>query len=759
MPECQNYPCAARANPIQFASQRWLLRNFTRAIGIVLEEQEKRTIQKAYSAFLESNQLTARPGQKQMIAEIARALGGITTDSEGRRTGELSVTVIEAGTGTGKTIGYVLPAVVMAQAANKRLVIATATVTLQEQIISKDLPDIIEKTGLEFSYTLGKGRGRYACLSKLDRLLQEEQAASSLMDMFADQGFTLSGDHSLRELYQKMLDAFCATSWAGDRDSWPDALDDAQWRNITTDHAQCSGRRCSYFRQCPFYQARAELDEADVVVANHDLVLADLALGGGAILPEPHNTIYVFDEGHHLPDKAIDHFICQSRVRGTATWLEKAGRNLHKTLSQQSLPGILGELLERMQPEFHTLVNDLGHTRQMLHSIASFEPKTQFTPQGEMQVAYYRFPRGVVPDALCQQAEKLKVGFSKCSTMLGKVAKVLDDSMGDSALGIDRWQAEQLYPEIKAMQLRLENHFQLWLTYTLKDPEDEPPSARWLKWSEGPFGEELEVFSSPIMSARTLWQTLWNPAYAAIVTSATLAALGNFGRFRMRSGVPDDCRCVVVPSPFLHNQAATLVVPAMTSDPRNAQGHTGEIAELLPGLFDAHNCGVLVLFSSRRQMKDVHFALDKKWQEKILLQDDYSRQELLKQHRQCIDDGKTSILFGLASLAEGIDLPGRYCEHVIVAKIPFAVPDDPVEAALSEWLEAQGRNPFMEIAVPDAAIRLIQACGRLLRTEQDRGRITIMDRRLVTARYGQLIMNSLPPFQRVIEPNPVLAVR
>ena len=158
-------------------------------------------------------------------------------------------------------------------------------------------------------------------------------------------------------------------------------------------------------------------------------------------------------------------------------------------------------------------------------------------------------------------------------------------------------------------------------------------------------------------------------------------------------------------------------------------------------------------------MKDVHFGLDTQWQEKILLQDDYSRQELLKQHRQRIDEGAVSILFGLASLAEGIDLPGHYCEHVIIAKIPFAVPDDPVEAALSEWLEAQGRNPFMEITVPDAAIRLIQACGRLLRTEQDRGRITIMDRRLVTARYGQMIMNSLPPFQQVIEPVTASAIR
>lgn len=727
----------------------------------MLDESQKRVIQKAYSAFLESKKLKARPGQKQMIAEIARALGDIETDNEGRRISDPSITVIEAGTGTGKTVGYVLPAVVMAQASKKRLIIATATVTLQEQVINKDLPDIILKTGLKFSYTLAKGRGRYACLSKLDRLLQEEKATASLMDMFAYDGYILENSQTSFALYQSMLEAFAASKWEGDRDSWPEAMEDLQWRSVTTEHDQCTGRRCGYFRQCPFYKARSDLEHADVVVANHDLVLADLALGGGAILPEPKDVIYVFDEGHHLPDKAIDHFTCQSRVKGTVNWLEKAGKHLQKTLIRQALPGELGELLKRVQPEFDALVNALGHTWEMLNSIARFEPKTQFTTHGESQVAYYRFPEGVVPGPLRQQAERLKAGFSKCGGMLEKVAKALDDAMNGDVPGIDRRQAEQLYPEIGGMQSRMESHFQLWLTYTMNDPEGEPPCARWLKWTEGSFGEELEVFSSPIMSSTTLWQMLWSVAHAAVVTSATLAALGSFDRFRMRSGVPAESRCVVVPSPFLHGEAASLVIPAMVSDPRNAEEHTGEIIELLPELLsgDNHPKGMLVLFSSRRQMKNVHFGLDAEWQEKILLQDDFSRQELLRKHRQRIDDGKISILFGLASLTEGIDLPGNYCEHVIIAKIPFAVPDDPVEAALSEWLESKGRNPFMEITVPDAAIRLIQACGRLLRTEQDRGRITIMDRRLVTARYGRMIMNSLPPFRRVIEPATEVMIR
>ena len=712
----------------------------------MLEDSQKKTIQTAYSAFLKSKELKARPGQKLMIAEIARALGGIDMDAEGRRTSDPSVTVIEAGTGTGKTVGYVIPGVAMAKAADKRLIISTATVTLQEQIISKDLPEIILKTGLKFSFTLAKGRGRYACLSKLDRLLQEEQSVASLMDMFAGEGAVGQQDETSLKLYQHMLEEFSASRWEGDRDSWPDALEDQQWRLITTDHAQCSGRRCGYFNQCPFYRARGDLEKADVIVTNHDLVLADMALGGGAILPGPKNCIYIFDEGHHLPDKAIDHFSCHARMKGTVSWLEKASKHIQKILGQNALPGELGERLEKLQPEFDQLVHALGHARSLLLAEATFEPRVQ----GEMTVAVYRFPEGVVPPAIRQQAEILKVGFSRCSGMLEKVAKELNEAMDGGVPGVDRWQAEQLYPEIGAMQMRMENQFQLWLSYTLPDPEGDPPSARWLKWTEGSFGEELEVFSSPILSSMTLWQTLWNPGYASIVTSATLAALGNFNRFRMRSGIPPESKCVVVPSPFQHTTAARLVIPAMESNPRDSEAHTDEIIDMLPELLEGEK-GALVLFSSRRQMRDVHFGLSDEWREKILLQDDYSRQELLKLHRQKVDEGKVSTLFGLASLAEGIDLPGSYCEHVVIAKIPFAVPDDPVEAALADWLEAQGRNPFMEITVPDAAIKLVQACGRLLRTEQDTGRITILDRRLVTQRYGKLIMESLPPFRREVE--------
>jgi ATP-dependent DNA helicase DinG len=185
----------------------------------------------------------------------------------------------------------------------------------------------------------------------------------------------------------------------------------------------------------------------------------------------------------------------------------------------------------------------------------------------------------------------------------------------------------------------------------------------------------------------------------------------------------------------------------MDCDPGDAQAHTEAMIKLLPSILNQDE-GSLVLFSSRRQMQDVYHGLNGEFGGRILMQGDHSKQEILRRHKAAIDESRGSVIFGLASFAEGVDLPGDYCRHVVIAKIPFAVPDSPLEAALAEWVEAQGRNAFMEISVPDAALRLIQASGRLLRTEEDSGRVTLMDRRIMTKRYGRAILDSLPPFQR-----------
>ena len=213
-----------------------------------------------------------------MIAHIARSLSA----------DEDRIAVGEAGTGTGKTAAYCLAAIPLAQSLNKTIVLSTATVALQEQVILQDLPDIQERAGLKFSFTLAKGRVRYLCLKRLDdHLKYTDQQEFPIFDATDE-------DHTV--LYQEMLNRFSQGQWDGEVDSWVEGMSDDAWAVVTTEHRGCSKNRCSFFQQCPFFRARSHLEGSDVIVANHDLVLADLALGGGAVLPEPEDCIYILDE-------------------------------------------------------------------------------------------------------------------------------------------------------------------------------------------------------------------------------------------------------------------------------------------------------------------------------------------------------------------------------------------------------------------------------------------------------------------------------
>lgn len=714
----------------------------------MLSTELKSQIQGAYSRFLEAKGLKARYGQRLMIAEIAKALGGISTDEENQRSGDPAVVAVEAGTGTGKTVAYSLATIPLAKAAGKRLVIATATVALQEQIVHKDLPDLLRNSGLNFSFALAKGRGRYLCLSKLDMLLQEGEAQSATAQLFAEEGFKIDVDERSQKLFGQMVEKLAGNRWDGDRDSWPEALEDLDWARLTTDHSQCTNRHCPNFQQCAFYKAREGMGKVDVIVTNHDMVLADLALGGGAVLPNPRDTLYVFDEGHHLPDKAIGHFAHYTRLRATADWLELTAKNLSKLLAQHPLPGDLGRLIEQV-PE---LARDIKAQQQFMFSaceqLADFRAGEDAQGRERPQ---HRFVGGVVPAHLLEMGVELKKGFARLNDLFSRLTELLKQAMdGEVSIGIASHQAEEWYPLFGSLLARAQGNWELWTAFTSDDPEDSPPMARWLSLAESGALFDIEVNASPILAAETLRRNLWNVAYGAVLTSATLTALGTFERLRMRAGLPRVAVTAIAPSPFLHADAGVLRVPDLRADPRDAVAHTAAIIRELPTLVEGSR-GTLVLFSSRKQMQEVFDGLEREWRKRVFIQGNLSKQETLNKHKARVDGGEASVLFGLASFAEGVDLPGAYCEHVVIAKIPFAVPDDPVEAALAEWIEARGGNPFMEIAVPDASLRLVQACGRLLRTEQDRGTITLLDRRVVTQRYGKAILNALPPFRRVID--------
>ncbi len=705
----------------------------------MLTEELKSRIRDAYNAIVEARALAPRWGQRQMIAEIANTLARIPAQGETRR-GEPAVCVIEAGTGTGKTIAYAVAAIPIAQALGKRLVVATATVALQEQFVNKDLPDIGASSGLQFSYALAKGRRRYLCLSKLDRLMADGGGSAELFGGYPDDMSAPVAAEAL-PVYEAMLDAMGRGQWDGDRDNWPDTIADPVWFGVTTDHSQCTGRRCPNISQCSFFRARDALQTADVVVTNHDLALADLALGGGAILPPPEDSIYIFDEGHHLPDKALSHFSSFCRLHTTVSWLQDSKKSLAQSAAELSAIGGVERTLLALPGQMDDAIASLQVAEQV---VAGLFGEVEPDPRRDDQLL--RFPHGVVPQALREIAVTLAGLFEKLSTGLSRIESQLEEALDDEFAGIDKTTIETLHITVGGMLGRAEGALALWREYARGGEMQSPPQARWINLlnSGGQFGFDLR--SSPVLASDILADCLWSRAAGVIVTSATLTALGSFERFILRSGAPRDASYRVVSSPF-HYENATFVVPQMDCEPGDAQAHTGALVAQLPQVLDIDE-GSLVLFSSRRQMLEVYQGLREVMADRILMQGDYSKQEMLRRHRERIDAGQGSIIFGLASFAEGVDLPGDYCRHVVIAKIPFAVPDSPLEAALAEWVEAQGRNAFMEISVPDAALRLVQASGRLLRTEADSGRVTLMDRRILSKRYGRAILDSLPPFRR-----------
>ena len=709
----------------------------------MLTDELKKQIQSAYSQFLESRGLKPRYGQKLMIAEIAKTLGNIELDAENNRLPNENfgshICVVEAGTGTGKTIAYLLPAIAAAKHLGKKLVVSTATIALQEQIVEKDSPELLRHSGLQFSFTLAKGRGRYLCLSKLDNVIAEHESGLNPTQALYEDEYPSVTAQGIK-LYQSMVDALASNKWNGERDAWPQALEQNEWQIITTDHRQCTGRRCSNVSVCSFFKARDSLHAVDVIVTNHDLVLADLALGGGAILPEPQNAIFVFDEGHHLPQKALNHFAHHSRHLATSKWLEQCNKSLGTMLGHISGAGNVDRFAEQLPALFIEAKQGLDRIYPRLDELAQ-------SIAFDDRASNYRFPNGVVPPDIVEASEDIFKAFDRLNEILSKVAAEISMAMEDAHCSVPKIDLENHYPIIGLWQARAEANRSLWQTYAKPDANQSVPLARWLTPVDATGSIDLEVCSSPIVAARTLEFSLWTKVCGAVVTSATLTALGNFQRFQMRSGTPEHAQYHQVPSPF-NFAGSTLEIPQGAVEATNAELHTASIIQILPDIIDV-KAGTLALFSSRRQMQDVYDALPKDLRERILIQGDSSKQEMLNQHKARLDAGLGSILFGLASFAEGVDLPGKYCTHVIIAKLPFAVPDDPIEAALSEWVESRGGNPFMEISVPDASLKLIQACGRLLRTESDSGKISLLDRRLMTKRYGKAILQSLPPFTPV----------
>ena len=700
----------------------------------MLSDKIKQVIRTSYKAIGENlTNFNPRKQQTFLIAEIAKTLAG---DYDKVR----KIITIEAGTGTGKSLAYALGSIPLALSRHKKVCIATATVALQEQLVDKDLPFLKKHSGLDFNFTLAKGRQRYVCRQKLALAVANDDSPQA--------GFTFAEKPQASDIrtLNKMHQALNDNSWPGDIDAWPEPVNHHIWQQIQADKHSCL-KHLSDHTHCPFHLAREAMDSADVLVVNHSLLLADLELGGGKILPSPEDTFYIIDEAHHLPKVTRDHSSANLNVKGAIDWLGKlqeTGDKIAKLVKSNSAISPSVKLADDCQD----ILTDMKKVLSFIDNNRDVYFQQTSDRNAQNQPRQFRFENGIIPNLLKNLAEDLTDSSKKCLAHLNKLYNLLMESVKDG--DTQMYLAEPLLAESGFMIQRLENLNALWQMYAKTDSEKGAPMARWLEQVEGKRSDYL-ISGSPIEVGFTLEDMLWSKCEGAVLCSATILALNSFEHFRRQAGLrtDDGSQYQKVDSPFDYQNNAQLIVPKMQYEP-SADQFTDELISKLPEQIKRGKA-TLVLFSSYWQMDKVVTALREQTKLSILVQGEQSRQKIIETHKALCDDQQESIIFGTQSFSEGLDLPGDYLTNVIITKLPFSVPSSPVEEAQAEYITAKGGNPFMSISVPETSKKLIQATGRLLRNEKDHGVIILMDRRVVNKRYGKDLLNSLPPFKRVIE--------
>ncbi len=661
-----------------------------------------------------------RPTQRDMAREIAAVYnsGGVL--------------VAEAGTGTGKSIAYLIPAVKWAVLNRERTVVSTNTINLQEQLVTKDLPFLRKALDLPFKYALVKGRQNYISIRR----------ARLAMDM----GLALVEGPEQREL--KALEEWLETTKDGSLQDLPFEPSREVWDEVESNSDVCIRTRCPHFDECFYQNARRTASGADVLVVNHHLLFSDLAVRriqgnytAPAVLP-PYRRV-VLDEAHNLEDAATSHLGAAVSRRGLFRLLSRIDRRGK---------GVLRAVEERL------LVLDTGQIRK--DALARIDREVRPDVSNAKQRSAELFSR--LESVVTQQTDgvlRLAEGFEKeqgweglVSPALHDLLIVLDrlarglDAIRESVLN-DRKATEKLEDqlvEVNALAGRVRAQAD-GLRMALVPGDDVVPLVRWLERRGGGRTQEPNIVAcaAPIELGQVLREALWEPVDTAVLTSATLSTRDGFEFVTGRLGLDGPrVREAQYPSPFDFGAQTLVAVP--TNVPRPGREHDGATATVIAELAGMSGGGIFGLFTSYRSLRNVagelrQRGIDGRWP--LFVQGESPRGELV---RRFTENGN-GILLGVASFWEGVDVPGDPLRGLVIAKLPFRVPSEPLTAARMEALEQDGGNGFFQYMLPHAALRLKQGFGRLIRSTSDRGAVVLLDNRVLEKSYGRYFLESLPP--------------
>ncbi|HYD34249.1 MAG TPA: ATP-dependent DNA helicase [Methylophilaceae bacterium] len=621
---------------------------------------------------------TTIPGYRQRLQQLQMAKA---IEEAIRQSRQL---VAEAGTGTGKTFAYLVPALL----SGGKVIVSTGTKTLQDQLFNRDLPAVRDALQVPVTVAMLKGRSNYVCHFHLERA--------------ANEGRFISRDDAR---YVQVIRSFAEHSSTGDKSELTDVPESATiWPAVTSTRDNCIGQDCQFYKDCFVMEARKRALAADVVVVNHHLFFADVMLrdeGVAELLPSA-NTI-IFDEAHQLP--------------------EVAGLFFGEDVSTSQLM----ELARDAYAEHLTTAKDclaLPECTTMLEK-AVRDFRLVFAYEGS------RMP--------VQKAQSLKGFESAFETILVKLKALID---------VLETQAER--------DPALENcHERGLVLLTQLERWRAAENNNLVRWVEV-FTQSVQLHATPLSVAEGFGKQLASHPRAWIFTSATLAVKSDFSHYLGQMGLKE-ATTGYWNSPFDYGQQALLYVPQDLPEP-NSPGYTASVASAALPVIKASGGRAFVLSTSLRAMRELHALLKEAFEQEgleypLLLQGESSRSELLERFRKL----GNAVLVGSQSFWEGVDVRGEALSAVIIDKLPFAPPDDPVLAARIDKMNAEGKNAFMEYQLPYAVITLKQGAGRLIRDESDRGVLMICDPRLISKPYGRRIWQSLPPFKRTRVLDDVLA--
>ena len=713
-----------------------------RVVEAFAPKTETRVAAEAIAALLGPEGAVSRalPGYEDRPEQLRMAFAVGEAFNNGR------LAVIEAGTGTGKSLAYLVPALLWALANEQRVVVSTNTINLQEQLIRKDLPFLQRSANLEFRAVLVKGRGNYVCLrraetARLEPGLFDEELAAELA--------------AILEWSLKSAD--------GSKDDLSFLPKEEVWEEVRCEADQCSRVRCAHYGRCFLQRARREAAQADLLVVNHALLLADLAVRqqtdnytAVAVLP-PFDRI-IFDEAHHLEDVATSFFSAQVTRFAFARVLNRLRhpRKPEKGLLPRLLATLARELPDsedELYRDLHGRIDALLAGRQALfdravrdlENIGSDLAADLAQEISEREEIKHRIVPAFTQSAVWGNIRERVRELARETNLLARQVRELIKENGRLPESVAEKVAGQV-TDLRGVAGRIEEIAGDLDLFT----DAEATTCAWFEVGRGRIGRGVGIVTrlctAPLEVAGSLKEAVYDRFRTVVMTSATLAVGDSFDYFRQRVGLdrsePERQAELLLASPFDFARQALVAVPTDLPEP-GRPGYPEAVRDLTERAVLAADGRSFVLFTAYALLRRVYGELAPVLEARgyrCLRQGEDNRHRLLKKFAQ----DATSVLFATDSFWEGVDVPGRSLEQVVITRLPFKVPTEPVLAARAEAIEAAGGDPFMAYTVPQAVIKFKQGFGRLIRHRDDRGVVLILDSRVVKKGYGRVFLRSLP---------------